>query len=128
MTSVTGLRKAHKKAIDQNPIIVTINRRTRSEANGGHVITPSTVGPYTIRIFSKSILGSSSELSTLGGSKIQDDNWGMLTDYLSEIKASIDIEDSFTVDGMGEFKIKQVFPWKVLGQVVGYQAWLEKVS
>lgn len=128
MTSVIAMRKVHKKAIDQNPITITINRRTRSDANGGHLITPSTVGPYTVRIFFKSILGGADELSTLGGSEIRDNNWGMFTDHLSEVKATIDIEDSFTVEGMGEFKVKQVYPWMILGQVVGYQAWLEKVS
>lgn len=125
--SILALRNAHKKLIDQNPVDVTITRKTKSEGNGGFTIDTSTVGPFRVRVFFMSS-GGAIEVSTLGGTKIADNAWGMITDFRSEIKATSKIEDSFILEGYGEFTVKQVVPWKEGNLIVGYQAELEKVN
>ena len=128
MTTLEALRKANKDAINQNPVSITVTRKTSADSSttGGLAITPTTVGPYTVRIYSRA--REPQIVSSQAGTKNEDPGWGMLTDHLFEPKASSRIEDSFTVTGLGDFVIKHVFPWRLMGSIVGYQASLEKVS
>ena len=68
------------------------------------------------------------EISTLGGTKQTDRGWGLLAGHEAEIKAGANVLDEFEVDGLGKFQVLAVYPQIIQGQVVGYQADLEKVS
>jgi len=97
------------------------------EAGGGFDEVQSEHGPYTVRIFPQ---GSriSQEISTLAGTKQVDKSWGLLADYQADIKTGPNVLDEFDVPDLGRFCVLAVYPQVVQGQVVGYQADLEKVS
>lgn len=113
--------------IQQNPTEITIQRTEKIEQDGGLKEVSSTIGPLTVRIFPQ---GSRipQEISTLAGTKQVDKGWGMLADYQAGIKAGPNVVDEFDVPGLGHFRVVAVYPQMVQGQVVGYQADLEKVS
>jgi len=114
-------------AIQQNPVEITIKRTTKVDAGGYLDEVQSEHGPYVVRIFQK---GSKipQEVSTLAGIKQVEAAWGLLADYETEIKAGANVLDEFEVAGLGKFQVVAVYPQIVQGEVIGYQADLEKVS
>jgi len=52
----------------------------------------------------------------------------LLADHEAEIKAGTNVLDEFEVTDLGKFQVLAVYPQIVQGQIVGYQADLEKVS
>ncbi|WP_238524580.1 hypothetical protein [Caldicellulosiruptor hydrothermalis] len=87
----------------------------------------STRGPYTVRIFQKGY-AFPKEVSTLAGTKQTDGGWGLITDWNTDIKATSNCSDEFDVPNLGHFRVVAVYPQIVQGQIVGYQADLEKVD
>lgn len=125
---LVALRRQHTKwAIQQNPTTITIRRTEKIDMGGYFEEIESEHGPYTVRIFQR---GSSipQEVSTLAGTKQVDTAWGLLAAHEAEIKAGANVLDEFEVDGLGKFQVMAVYPQIIQGQVVGYQADLEKVS
>ena len=62
------------------------------------------------------------------GTKQVETAWGLLAGYEAEIKAGSNVLDEFEVTDLGKFQVLAVYPQIVQGQIVGYQADLEKVS
>lgn len=124
---IIALRRKHVQwNIEQNPTTITIHRTEKANIDGHFNENDYSVGPFTVRIFTQGNR-MPQEVSTMAGTKQIDKGWGMLADYLSDIKAGPNVKDEFNVTGMGSFLIKAVYPQMVKGQVVGYQADLEKV-
>jgi hypothetical protein len=67
-------------------------------------------------------------VSTLAGTKQVDKGWGLLADYQADLRAGTNVKDEFDVLGLGHFVVIAIYPQVVQGQLVGYQADLEKVS
>lgn len=126
MDVVTFRRKQTQWNIEQNSINITINRTEKVEIEGHFEEVKSEVGPFKVRIFQKRY-GTKKEESNLGGTKQTDSNWGLLADYMADIKSSTNIVDEFEVPDLGYFKIVGIVPQRVNGQIVGFQADLEKV-
>lgn len=125
---IVTLRRQHTKwAIQQNPVEITIQRTEKVDMGGYFDEVKSEHGPYTVRIFQK---GSRipQEVSTLAGTKQVEAAWGLLADHEAEIKAGTNVLDEFEVTDLGKFQVLAVYPQIVQGQIVGYQADLEKVS
>jgi len=114
-------------AIQQNPTEITIQRTEKVDMGGYFDEQTSTLNPFTVRIFQR---GSRipQEVSTLAGTKQVDKGWGMLADYQTDIKAGPNVLDEFDVPDLGHFQVVAVYPQVVQGEIVGYQADLEKVS
>lgn len=127
MTVVEALRAANARAIAENPTDITVRRTEKVDMGGYFDEVTSEHGPFTVRIFQQ---GSRipQEISTLAGTKQVDKGWGMLADYQADIKAGPNVVDEFDVPGLGHFRVVAVYPQVVQGQLVGYQADLEKVS
>ncbi|AYO30808.1 hypothetical protein D2962_09470 [Biomaibacter acetigenes] len=122
-----SLRRQHVAwAIQQNPVTITIQRTEKVDMGGYFNEVKSTKGPFAVRIFTE---GNRVPLdvSTLAGTKQIDKGWGLLADYNADIKAGPNVLDEFDTP-VGHFIIKAVYPQYVQGQLVGYQADLEKVS
>ena len=125
---LVALRRQHTKwAIEQNPVEIIIQRTEKMDKGGYFEEIESEHGPYTVRIFQRG-MQISIEISTLGGTKQTDRGWGLLAGHEAEIKAGANALDEFEVDGLGKFQVLAVYPQIIQGQVVGYQADLEKVS
>ncbi len=125
---LVSLRRRHISwAIQQNPVEITIQRTEKVDKGGYFDEIESEHGYYTVRVFQK---GSRipQEVSTLAGTKQVEAAWGLLADHEADIKAGANVLDEFEVPGMGKFQVLAVYPQIVQGQVVGYQADLEKVS
>lgn len=125
---IVTLRRQHTKwAIQQNPVEITIQRTEKVDMGGYFDEVESEHSPYTVRIFQK---GSRipQEVSTLAGTKQVEAAWGLLADHEAEIKAGTNVLDEFEVTDLGKFQVLAVYPQIVQGQIVGYQADLEKVS
>jgi hypothetical protein len=125
---LVSLRRQHIIwAIQQNPTEITIQRTKKVDMGGYFDEVKSEHGPYTVRIFMEG-MRIPREVSTLAGTKQVDKGWGMLADYQADIKDGANVQDEFDVPGLGHFRILAVYPQVVQGQIVGYQADLEKVS
>lgn len=125
---LVALRRQHITwTIQQNPVEITIQRTEKVDMGGYFDEVESEHGPYTVRIFQK---GSRipQEVSTLAGTKQVEAAWGLLADHEAEIKAGTNVLDEFEVTDLGKFQVLAVYPQIVQGQIVGYQADLEKVS
>jgi len=125
---LVNLRRQHIKwTISQNPVEITIHRTIKQDMGGYFEEIEEDIGPFIVRIFQQ---GSRipRETSTLAGTKNIDRGWGLLAEYTADIKAGSGVMDKFEVPGLGKFQVIAVYPQIVEGQVVGYQADLEKVS
>ena len=125
---LVALRRQHITwAIQQNPVKIIIQRTEKIEAGGGFEEKESEVGPFTVRIYQQGTL-IPQEVSTLAGTKQVDRTWGMLMDHEADVKAGPNVLDEFEVAGIGKFQVLEVYPQVIKGELVGYQAVLEKVS
>jgi len=125
---LVSLRRQHILwAIQQNPTTITIQRTEKKDVGGYFDEVQSTHGPYTVRIFQKGY-AFPKETSTLAGTKQTDGGWGLIADWNADIKASAQCSDEFDVANLGHFRVVAVYPQIVQGEIVGYQADLEKVS
>jgi hypothetical protein len=125
---MVALRRQHIAwAIQQNPVEIIIQRTEKVDMDGYFDEVESEHGPFIVRIFQR---GSRipQEISTLAGTKQVETAWGLLAGYEAEIKAGSNVLDEFKVIGLGKFQVLAVYPQIVQGQIVGYQADLEKVS
>mgnify|MGYP000159202564 CR=1 FL=1 len=127
MTIVEALRKAQAQAIAENPVQITVQRTEKVDMGGHFNEVTSQHGPFTVRIFQQ---GSRipHEISTLAGTKQVDKGWGLLADYQTDLRAGPNVKDEFDVTGLGHFLVIAVYPQRVQGQIVGYQADLERVD
>lgn len=112
--------------IQQNPMAITIKRTEKTESGGGFEEVKSEVGPFNVRIFNRGSW-TPREVSTLAGTKQTDVTWGILTDYLADIRAGSAVLDELECS-LGHFQVVGVYPQIINGQIVGYQADLEKVG
>jgi len=125
---LVSLRRQHTKwAIQQNPTTITIHRTEKIDMGGYFEEVESEVGPFVVRIYQYGTW-TPQEVNTLAGTKQVDRTWGMLMDHEAEIKAGANVLDEFEVTDLGKFQVLAVYPQIIQGQVVGYQADLEKVS
>ncbi len=125
---LVSLRRQHVAwVIQQSPTTITVQRTEKVDLGGYFDEVQSKHGPYTVRIFQQG-MRMPQEVSTLAGTKQVDKGWGMLADYLADLKAGPNVKDEFDVPGLGHFLVVAVYPQMVQGQLVGLQADLEKVS
>ena len=125
---MVALRRKHTSwVIQQNPTTITISRTEKTDVGGYFDETKSKVGPLTVRIYQYGTW-TPQEISTLAGTKQVDRTWGMLADWQADIKAGANVLDEFDVFGIGGFRVMEVYPQVVNGNLVGYQLVLEKVS
>ncbi len=125
---MVGLRRQHIAwNIQQNPTTIVINRTEKTDMGGYFEEAKSEVGPFVVRIYQYGTW-IPQDVSTLAGTKQVDKTWGMLADWLGDVKAGPNVLDKFEVPGIGSFQVLEVYPQVVKGELVGYQVALEKVS
>ena len=127
MIAVDALRRAYKQSIAENPTEITVWRTEKVDMGGYFDEVTSARGPFTVRIFQQRS-GIPQDIRTLAGTKQVDKSWGLLADYNANLRAGPNVKDEFDVPGLGHFLVVAVYPQKVQGQIVGYQADLERVS
>ncbi len=125
---VTRRRNHTIWCISQNPVTIIITRTEKVEVGGGFAENTAQVGPFTVRIFQQANKSGAGLDSELVGTRSVNPSWGLLADWQADLRAGPNVRDEFEVAGLGFFVIKAVYPQKIQGQVVGYQAELEKVS
>lgn len=129
MADLVTMRRDHIKwVIQQNPVTITIQRTTKTRSGGGFSQATNIVGPFVVRIFEQGMNRTPGEISAVAGVKQEDPGWGLLADYLADIQAGPLIKDEFDAPSLGHFVVKAVTPQLALGQVVGFQCDLERVS
>lgn len=119
-------RKQIKWAIEQNPVTINIKRTEKVRNGGAYDEVKSEKGPFTVRIFSRRTQ-IPQEVSTYVGKKQADTNYGLLADEHADIKAGPNVIDEFEVYGQ-TFRVVDVRPQFCQGELVGYQAALERVK
>lgn len=125
--AIDALRRAQRQAIAENAVQITISRTEKIEADGAFQERISTVGPFTVRVFQRDSGAAPQEVSTLAGTKLVDTRWGLLADWQADIRAGANVKDEFEAFGY-RFLVVAVYPQRVMGQIVGYQADLERMS
>jgi len=124
---VEALRRAQQQVIAENAVQVTITRTEKVETDGAFEEQTSMVGPLTVRIFQRSSGSAPQDISTLAGTKKVDTRWGLLADWQADIRSGANVKDEFEAYGQ-RFLVVAVYPQTAFGQVVGYQADLERVT
>jgi len=128
MSDMVGLRREHVAwAIQQNPMQITVQRTEKVDMGGYFDEVISQHGPYTVRVFQETS-HIPQEISTLAGTKQVDTKWGLLADYQADLRAGPNVKDEFDISDLGHFMVVGVYPQVVQGQIVGYQADLERVG
>jgi hypothetical protein len=127
MDMVTMRRQHVAFNISQNPTTVTINRVTKEKQGGGFKNNPSTVGPFTIRIFTAKSL-QIRDISNTGGTKKTDQSWAFLADYKADIQADATIQDQFLIEGVGTFRVVSAISEMLNGQRICVKGELERVN
>ena len=126
--NIVDLRRQHVLwSVSQNPVSIVITRTEKAETEGRFAENTTQVGPLTVRIFQINKAGVRLD-SGIAGTRSVDPDWGLIADWQADLRAGPNVRDEFEVAGLGFFVIKAVYPQKIQGQVVGYQAELEKVS
>ncbi|WKV08195.1 hypothetical protein Q2T46_11720 [Thermoanaerobacterium sp. CMT5567-10] len=115
-----------KKAIEQNPIMIVINRTEKKDMGGYFDEIKSQHGPYVACIYQQSTR-ISKDVATLAGTKQVDKTFILIADKYTDIRSGPNVKDEFDVD-FGHFMITAVYPIMIKDQLIGYQADLEKVS
>lgn len=126
MDPVTARRKNVAWTIRQNPTQITINRTEKAKSGGGFEEKTTILNPITVRIFMQATREPQT-ISSLAGTKQVDKKWGLLADYLADIKEGPNVRDEFDAPE-GHFVIKAVSPQYVQNQLVALQCDLEKVT
>jgi len=124
---LAAIRRRHIKwSISQHPTNISIHRVGKVRSGGGYEETDKTLPPITVRIFMDRNIIASIDSKTVG-TKQTDAIFSLLADELADIKADVSTTDSFTAFGQ-LFRIADVRPQVISGQIVGYQAALERVG
>jgi len=108
-------------------VTIIITRKEKVETEGRFAENTSQVGPFTVRVFQANDRDVKTD-THLVGTRMIDAGWGLLADWQADLRAGPNVRDEFELPGLGVFVVKAVYPQRVLGQVAGYQAELEKVS
>lgn len=126
MDMISFRRNQTQWNINQNPTEIIISRTEKIEIEGHFENSKNEVGPFKVRIFQKK-QGTTKDESNLGGTKKTDTNWGLIADYMADIKSGPNVVDEFEIPVLGHFKITGIMPQVVSGQIVSFQVDLEKV-
>lgn len=121
------LRRKHIRwVIQQNPVDIVIRRVEQVRKGGAYEEVESEHGPFTVRIYGKRTQ-IPREVSNFSGKKQVDTAYGLLADREADLKAGPRVTDTF--DAYGEtFEVVSVRPQIWRGEVLGYQAELERVK
>lgn len=119
---VQAWRAARRHAIRLNPVTITITRREKVRQGGGFREEVTELRPQVVRVYRKGRQVPQPVESIPG--TLQLEPWGLLADHTADLKADT---DEFEVPGMGRFRIVQVRPDRIHGEVTGFQADLERV-
>jgi hypothetical protein len=126
MDPVAARRKNVAFVINQNPTEIFINRTEKIKSGGGFEEKTTILNPITVRIFMQATRDPQI-ISSLPGTKQVDKKWGLLADYLADIKEGPNVRDEFDAPE-GHFVVKAVSPQYVREQLVALQCDLEKVT
>jgi hypothetical protein len=124
---VEALRLAQRHVIAENPVEITIHRTEKIEKDGAFEEIENIVGPITVRVYQRSSGVAPQEISALAGTKYVDARWGLVADHKADIQAGANVKDEFEAFGL-RFQVVAVYPQRAFGQVIGFQADLERVS
>jgi len=118
-------KEALRMTIDTNPTLVTVNRTSYVEYEGGRRKVESVVGPFKILIYAK----SSSRKDTTGdpGSKDSEDWVGLALDD-ADFRAGAHVTEYFDTPNLGRFSVKSSTPITIEGKVTGYLLALERIG
>jgi hypothetical protein len=126
--TLSEMRRQHLRwLIAQNPTVITIQRIEKLERNGGLAEVKTAHGPYTVRIFPASSRVPQ-EVAGIPGTKQVVRSWALIADDEADIQAGPRVQDQFDAPGLGRFVVRVVYPQIALGERVGLQADLERVS
>lgn len=121
-------KEALRMTIDANPTLVTVNRTSYIEHEGGRKKVESVVGPFKILIYPKSG-NRSNRKETTGdpGSKDSEDWVGLALDD-ADFRAGAHVTEYFDTPNLGRFSVKSSTPITIEGKVTGYLLALERIG
>ncbi len=127
MSRVEFARARRRAIIARNPTQIAVHRVEMPVKGGGRDRVESYPGPFTVRIYPLRPM-TVQEPASLAGRQQQDRDWSLIADETADLRSGPWVTDEFDVAGLGHFRITDVHPQMVAGQVVGYAAVLEKIS
>jgi hypothetical protein len=127
MSRAEFARAARRRIIAGNPSVITIHRVDRVPSGGGRLPVKSDVGPFTVRIYSARNATVQQD-SSVAGVQQRDRDWSLIADDQADLRAGANVTDEFDAVDLGHFRILDVHPQRVDGELVGYAAELERIS
>ena len=126
--NLVEIRGSHTKwAINQNPVMITIQRKVKERKKGYIKEEEYTVGPFMVRIYIRGTSLTPTIQVPVQGERMTDRYYSLLADYNADIRADTDTVDSFVL-GDGVYKIIGVWPQTIHNKIVGYQCDVERVT
>lgn len=122
-------KKGIEMLIDTNPTTVTISRSTLTNKDGAVEEAITSVGPYNIALFQGPPRGLSKAMR-ISAMEVRMDklDWCALSKSTAVFKSGAENTDTFTVSGLGTFKVHTVFPIITHGETTGQFLFLEMLT
>ena len=118
-------KEALRMTIDTNPTLVTVNRTSYVEYEGGRRKVESVVGPFKILIYAKS---SSRKADTGDPGSKDSESWAGLALDDADFRAGAHVTEYFDTPNLGRFSVKSSTPITIEGKVTGYLLALERIG
>jgi len=127
MASAAAVIAARRRIIAANATEISVHRVELVPSGGGRSKVESDLGPFTVRIYSTG-KRPPAQPETVAGAQELDRYWGMMADETADLAAGQHVTDEFDADLLGHFRIQSVHAERVAGELVGYDAQLERIS
>lgn len=122
---VETLRRVNERAIAQDPVQVTVQRREwRDNGAGGRVAVDSTLGPYTARVYYRQPQDRL-DVDEAGGR--YRDELGVLLPHDADVRAGDDVEDVLMTEDGRRLRVRAVMVRTWAGQRWAVQAICQEV-
>jgi len=127
MSYVDELRKMHKKLIDINSSIATVNRKKLEEVDGAIEEKWLAVGDIVCRIFVKGEVNIPAVVAGDIGTKQENEKYGAIFEWNADIRGNEKERDYIIVDG-ATYEVRAITDLKYRGYVFGKIADLRRIE
>jgi len=127
MSYINELRKMHKKLIDINASVATVNRKKLEEVDGAIEEKWLAVGDVVCRIFIKGEISIPRVITGDIGVKQELDKYGAVFEWNADIRGNEKERDYITVDN-NTYEVEAVTDLKYRGYVFGKIADLRRIE
>jgi hypothetical protein len=127
MSYINELRKMHKKLIDVNASIATVNRRKLEEVDGAIEEKWFAIGDIVCRVFVRGETNIPQIINSDIGTKQENTKFGAVFEWNADIKGSEKERDYITVDG-ATYEVMAITDLKYRGYTFGKIADLRRIE